>query len=75
MVARCPFSDSEPINKRGGFENIQFDFDAPRAGGKYRTKQGFWELVHQINKLGDKGKARLVTLLVDMRRLGEKIPN
>ena len=74
MAVRCPFSSLEPVTSRGGYENIQYSFDAPRAGGKYCTRQGFGHLVEEIGKLGDKGKARVVTLLVDRRQAGEEEP-
>ena len=74
MTVRCPFSGYEPIHIESGYENIRFIFDAPRTGGRYCTKQGFGALVDQIEELGKKGKARLITLLVDMRRLGVEEP-
>lgn len=74
MTVRCPFSDIEPVNATTGYENIQYSFDAPRAGGKYCTRQGFGHLVEEIRRLGDQGKARVVTLLVDRRRSGVEEP-
>ena len=74
MTVRCPFSGSNPICQKTGHENMQFSFDVPRTGGRYCTKQSFGALVDQIKALGEKGKARLVPLLVDMRRLGAEEP-
>ena len=74
MTVRCPFSTIEPVNATTGYENIQYSFDAPRAGGKYCTRQGFGHLVEEIRRLGDQGKARVVTLLVDRRRSGVEEP-
>lgn len=74
MAVRCPFSNLEPLTSTAGFENIRYSFEAPRAGGRYCTKQGFSYLVEEVNRLGDRGKARVVTLLVDERRAGEEEP-
>ena len=74
MAARCPFSNLEPVTTRTGYDNLQYSFDAPRAGGRYCTRQGFRHLVEKVGKLGEKGKARVVTLLVDKRRAGEEEP-
>lgn len=70
----CPFSNSPPIQTKTGHENLQHVFDAPRAGGRYITKQGFDGLASKISEMSEKERARLVTVLVDLRRVGQEEP-
>ena len=51
----------------GGGETL----DSARAGGKYRITR---EAEILISQLGSKQKARLTTMLIDRRELGDKVP-
>ena len=74
MPVRCPFSGSVPIDARESIhEKSRYTFDTPRAGGKYWT-QRYSRISEEIVSLGSQGKARLITLLVDQRKLGEECP-
>ena len=47
--------------------------DSPRAGGTYRVKDEM-EVIRTLKSLDDDGRARLTTLLVDLRNQGDEMP-
>ena len=56
------------------------DFDSPRAGGPYTCQRNSLpefsrKILNPLQELDERAKARLTTLLVDQRRLGNKCPS
>ena len=85
MPARCPFSGLEPVEIKtlSSIGEKIYEFDTPRAGGKYRILGSPFDkltpdknllIFTEIQSLDSKGKARLITLLIDQRRFGEENP-
>ena len=71
VYIQCPFSGSSPIATDGENSHV---FDSPRVAGRYVIQKDFIRIADEIEFLGSKGKARLITLLIEKRRLGEDVP-
>ena len=72
-IDTCPIwgNDYEADVHYLGTKMMYWVKDSPRAGGAYELPEEFQD---EINDLGDAGKARLTTWLIDQRRNGVKTP-
>ena len=54
--------------------DVNVECDSPRAGGLYTYPYNYMGVPDPLQELDERAKARLTTLLVDQRRLGNKCP-